>query len=69
MTGNTIVECSVSTSFSESQVNDSAATAELERGMNGGRNGEEKEVEGAGTQLHLGPHYSCIRNDSVFLSF
>lgn len=46
MTGSTIAECSVSTSYSQSQVNDSVATAELERGMSGGRNREEKEVEG-----------------------
>lgn len=42
MTGSTIAECSVSTSYSQSQVNDSVATTELERGMSGGRNGEEK---------------------------
>ena len=45
MTGSTIAECSVSTSYSQGQVNDSVATAEQERGMSRGRNGEEKEVE------------------------
>lgn len=65
-----MAECSVSTSSSESQVNDSVATAELERGMSkreeqrGKRGGG-----GVGIQLHLGRHYSCIRNDGVFLSF
>ena len=69
MTGSTIAECSVSTSYSQSQVNDSAATAELKRGISGGRNREEKQVEGAGIQLHLGRHYCYIRSDGVFLSF
>lgn len=69
MTGSTMAECSVSTSYSESQVNDSVATAELDRGMSGGRNGEGKEVEEAGIQLRLGHHYGRIRNDGVFLSF
>lgn len=67
MTGSTIAECSVSTSYSQSQVNDSVATTELERGMSGGRNGEEK--RGGGVGIHLGCHSSCIRNDGVFLSF
>lgn len=38
-----MAECSVSTSFSQSQVNDSVTTAELvseKRGMSGGRNGD-----------------------------
>lgn len=42
MTGSTIAECSVSTSYSQSQVNDSVATAELERGMSRGRNRDGK---------------------------
>lgn len=33
MTGSTMAECSVSTSYSQSQVNDSVSTAEPERGM------------------------------------
>lgn len=52
MTGGTMAECSVSTSFSQSQVNDSVTTAELvseKRGMSGGRigdGGEGGEAEG-----------------------
>lgn len=45
MTRCTMAGCSVSTSFSHGLVNDSAAAAELEGGMNPGSHWEEKEVE------------------------
>lgn len=66
-----MAECSVSTSFSRSQVNDSVTTAELvrekrvmSRGRNRGGWGESGEAG-----IHLGCHYSRIRNDGVFCHF
>lgn len=56
-----MAKCSVSTSFSQSQVNDSVTTAELmrEKGeMSGGRNrdGEWGGGGGGGAGIHLGCH-------------
>lgn len=62
MTGSTMAECSVSTSFSRSQVNDSVTTAELvrekrgmSRGMSRGRN-RGGLGEGGEAGIHLGCH-------------
>lgn len=64
MTGSTMAKCSVSTSFSQSQVNDSVTTAELmreKREMSGGRNrdgeGRRKRRRGRySLRLSLEPH-------------
>lgn len=55
MTGSTIAECSVSTSSSQSQVNDSVATAEQERGMSGGRTREGRRGGGGWHSATLRP--------------
>lgn len=54
-----MAKCSVSTSFSQSQVNDSVTTAELmreKREMSGGRNRDGGGRGGGGAGIHLGCH-------------
>lgn len=58
MTGSTMAECSVSTSFSRSQVNDSITTAELVREKRGMSRGRNRGGWGGGGEagIHLGCH-------------